>query len=319
MTIADRDDDRAAHTTAQRDDVHALVPLYLTACESEGKSPATLIAYRETLTIFLRLVESEGLPNSARTIGPPDVYRYIAAIRRAGVGDSTQHRRHREVKHFFSWLKRMELVSDNPFQKVPLIRIEQKVVRPYGPEELQAILGCFEAATELGSRNRAIVLFLLDTGVRASELVGLDLEDLDFLTGRARVRGKGRKQRVVAFGPEVIDALLHYFDFRGDVDGPLFRSLHGGRLTRHALGQVFVVVRHQTGLSRVHAHRFRHTFATVAIRSAAREIDVQHLLGHSTSTMVRRYTRTYDAEQAAGSHHLWSPVAILGAGQHSDP
>jgi len=314
MTSAAVRSNSESHTTVAADDLHTLVPVYLAACESEGKSPATLIAYRETLSLFLRLVASEGLSSTARAFTPPDVYRYVAAIRRGGVCDSTQHRRHREVKHFFSWLKRMDIVPDNPFQKVPLIRLEQKVIRPYGIDELQAILGCFDTDTECGARNRAIVLFLLDTGVRAAELVNLDLADLDFEAGRARVLGKGRKQRVVAFGPEVLDALLRYFDFRGDGDGPLFRSLRGGgRMTRHALAQLFLGVRQRTGLDRVHAHRFRHTFATVAIRSAAREIDVQHLLGHSTSAMVRRYTRTYDAEQAALAHHLWSPVAMLKA------
>ena len=68
----------------------------------------------------------------------------------------------------------------------------------------------------------------------------------------------------------------------------------------------------RAGVVGVHPHRFRHTFATMAIRAAAREIDVQHLLGHSTSAMVRRYTRTYDAEQAALAHSRFSPVGQLG-------
>ena len=67
----------------------------------------------------------------------------------------------------------------------------------------------------------------------------------------------------------------------------------------------------RAGVSHVHPHRFRHTFATMAIRSAAREIDVQHLLGHSTSSMVRRYTRTYDAELAAEAHASFSPAAQI--------
>lgn len=295
------------------DSFETLIPLYLAACEAEGKSPATLRAYRETLGLFMEMLEPESLPTTPRAFTAPDVYRYIAAVRRRGVSDATQHRRHREVKHFFAWLKRMDLVGENVFQKVPLIRLEQKVVPPYSTHELATILEAFDEWTERGTRNRAIVLFLVDTGVRASELVGLDLEDLDLVEGRARVvHGKGRKQRVVAFGPLVTDAVLHYLDFRGDEEGPLFRSLRGDRrLSRHALGQVFVKVRAQTGVGKVHAHRFRHTFATIAIRSAAREIDVQHLLGHSTSAMVRRYTRTYDAEQAARAHGDWSPARLM--------
>lgn len=290
-----------------------LIPLYLNACEAEGKSPATLRAYTETLDFFQRYVESLGLPSNPAEFTAPDVYRYLSAVRQRGVSDSTQHRRHREVKHFFSWLRRMDIVGENVFQKVPLIRLEQKVVAPYSPGDIANILDAFDPRTEHGIRNRAITLFLIDTGVRASELVGLDLEHLDFLNGRARVvHGKGRKQRIVAFGPHVTDAILRYLDTRGLEPGPLFRSLRGGgRLSRHGLQQVLRVAGSRAGLPKVHAHRFRHTFATMAIRSAAREIDVQHLLGHSTSAMVRRYTRTYDAEQAASAHHLWSPAAQL--------
>ena len=74
-----------------------------------------------------------------------------------------------------------------------------------------------------------------------------------------------------------------------------------------------------TGIPNIHPHRFRHTFATMAIRAAAREIDVQHLLGHSTSAMVRRYTRTYDAELAAAAHASWSPAARLALLPGEDP
>ena len=95
----------------------ALIPTYLAACEAEGKSPRTVTAYRESLHMFVRIAEAEGLPLHAEQVSVPDVYRYLAAVRRRGVSDPTQHRRHREMKHFFSWLKRMEIVADNPFQK----------------------------------------------------------------------------------------------------------------------------------------------------------------------------------------------------------
>jgi site-specific recombinase XerD len=98
---------------------HTLVPLYLDACEAEGKTPKTLAAYSESLTLYLRLVETEGLPYRVDEVTPPDVYRFIAAVRRRGVCDATQHRRHRELKHFFSWLKRMEIVPGEPLPEDP--------------------------------------------------------------------------------------------------------------------------------------------------------------------------------------------------------
>lgn len=289
-----------------------LIHLYLDAMEAEGKSPKTITAYRESLRMYLRIASTEGLPLDAGEITLPDVYRYIAAIRRRGICDATQHRRHREMKHFFSWLRRMELVNENPFQKVPLIRLEQQIVQPFSADDIRKLLAVLPPDTFLGARNRAITLFLLDTGVRASELVGLNLADIDLEVGRARVlHGKGKKQRVVAFGAGVAEALRGYLAFRGGADGPLFQTRQGGRMLPQGLIVLYQRVGRKAGVERVHPHRFRHSFATMAIRQAAREIDVQHLLGHSTSAMVRRYTRTYDAEQAALAHASFSPVAHL--------
>ncbi len=289
-----------------------LIPLYLAACEAEGKTPKTVLAYRESLEMYRRLALSEELPLRADSLTPADVYRYIAAVRRRGVCDATQHRRHREMKHFFSWLRRMELVADNPFQKVPLIRLEQQIVQPFGQDDVARLLAACHADTLLGARDRAITLFLLDTGVRASELTSLDLGDVDLVAGRARIlHGKGKKQRVVAFGHHVAVALRGYLAFRGEHAGPFFQTREGDRMRPQGLVVLYQRLGQRAGVEKVHPHRFRHTFATVAIRAAAREIDVQHLLGHSTSAMVRRYTRTYDAEQAALAHASFSPVAQL--------
>ncbi len=174
------------------------------------------------------------------------------------------------------------------------------------------MLAAYDETTLLGARNRAIILFLLDTGLRASELTNLNVADVDFEGGRARIlHGKGKKQRVIAFSPAVTDAVLHYLETRDDWFGALFQTRQGRRMRPQGLIVLFQRLSATTGIPHIHAHRFRHSFATMAIRSAAREIDVQHLLGHSTSAMVRRYTRTYDAEQAAVAHAAFSPVTSL--------
>jgi len=214
----------------------------------------------------------------------------------------------------FSWLRRHEVVAENPFQKVQLIRLEQQIIRPIELEEVRTMLAALDDSLRLGARDTALTLFLLDTGVRASEATGLDLVDLDLEHGRARVlNGKGKKQRVVAIGGAVRCAIERYLLFRGTAPGPLFQSRAGGRMASKRLILLYDRLSQRAGVSHVHPHRFRHTFATMAIRSAAREIDVQHLLGHSTSAMVRRYTCTYDAEQAAIAHSTFSPAAQLSS------
>ncbi len=290
----------------------ALARLYLSACSAEGKTPKTLTAYRETLNLYLRLARADDLPLEVTAVTLEDVYRYLAAVRRRGVGAATQHRRHREVKHFFSWLRRLGIVPANPFQQVPLIRLEQQIVQPFTPADIARLLAALDPHTLLGARDTALTLFLLDTGVRASEAVSLDLADLNLGARRARIlHGKGKKQRVVASADGVAAALQRYLALRAAAAGPLFQTRRGTRMRGQGLVVLYQRLGRRAGVEHVHPHRFRHTFATMAIRAAAREIDVQHLLGHSTSAMVRRYTRTYDAERAAETHASFSRVAQL--------
>lgn len=156
-------------------------------------------------------------------------------------------------------------------------------------------------------------MFLLDTGVRASECVSVRLDDVDWEGGRVRVlHGKGQKQRWVGLGVEARAALEVYLGDRGREPGGLFLSRSRTEMHSHALNVLLKRLGTQAGVTHVHPHRFRHTFATWAIRSQAREIDVQSLLGHSSLAMVQRYARTYSSDQAVLAHGQFSPVAQLG-------
>ena len=189
------------------------------------------------------------------------------------------------------------------------------------------LLGCCDARNPIGLRDRAILLLLLDTGIRVGELVKLELSDLDLAEQRLRVmHGKGNKRRVVAFGDDCKKALLRYLQGRGLSPGRLFFAAGGHRNLRpdsslqpNAVKQMLRRLGRQTGIPKVHAHRFRHTFATWAIEQGARELDVQYLLGHSTPDMGRRYSAPYNSEQAACAHAAFSPADRLSAVPASSP
>ena len=292
------------------------VPLYLKACEVEGKTERTVQSYDETLRHFIRAVDQLQLPNSVRAFGPAHVYLFMGWVRDRGVSAGTQHRRQREVKAFFSWCRRMGYVEENPFMRVPMVRREQKVVQPFSKEDITALLGACNPATCVGSRMKAMVFFLLDTGVRSSELVSIHLDDVFFDQHRVRVlQGKGRKQRWTAISDVAIEALRDYLDgYRGWSDGPLFQTVDRRPLRNHHMNVMFTRHGVKAGVRQVNPHRFRHTFATWAIRASARELDVQYLLGHSSPVMVRRYSATYDSEQAASAHAAFSPAMQLAGG-----
>ena len=183
------------------------------------------------------------------------------------------------------------------------IRLPQRIVQPYSAEEVSILLdACGE--TEVGTRDRAMIMTLLDTGLRCSEIVQIDLADVDFESRRIKVRfGKGNKQRVVPFAESCSVVLATYLDRRGLEPGPLFyaSNTHGALsngigLKPNGLKQMLRRLGRKTGIKKVHAHRFRHTFATWAIEHDARELDVQYLLGHSSSDMVRRYSFSYRSD-----------------------
>ena len=296
--------------------LHELAETYLTACDVEGKARSTIRGYRESLTRLQETGARLGFPAEVEAFTVQHVYAFLGALRERGASRAYQHRLHREVKAFFSWCKRFDVVSENVFARVPLVKLEQQIVQPFSTDDVRRLLAAINRGLRAGTRNYALVLFLLDTGVRASECVSVRLDDVDWERGRVRVlHGKGQKQRWVGIGEQARAALTDYLIVRGEAEGPLFLSERSGKgLHSLALNVLFNKLGQQAGVTHVHPHRFRHTFATWAIRSQAREIDVQSLLGHSSLTMVQRYARTYSSEQAVLAHEQFSPVAQLAMG-----
>lgn len=297
----------------------ALIDLYLLRCRVEGKSPNTVRAYGETLARFLVFAQKEGFARDVSGIAPAHLYAYLGGF--AHLSLETRHRYFREVRCFFNWLVAADYLKETPFRSLRNVRLPQRIVQPFSPDEVARLIACCDAGSPIGARDRAMLLTLLDTGIRCSELVQLNLEDLDLAAGRLRVlHAKGNKQRVVPFASRCRQALVGYLGFRGRAPGPLFLAAGQHRemrtsvvLKSNGLKQMLRRLGRQTSMPKVHAHRFRHTFATWAIEHDARELDVQYLLGHSSPDMVRRYASTYNCEQAARRHAAFSPADALPA------
>jgi len=303
----------------RQQDLASLIDVYLLRCEVEGKSTNTIKAYGESLRRFTEIAREEGFPEDVTRITPTHLYTYLG--RYTNYSLETRHRYFREVRCFFNWLVEAGYLQKTPFHSLRNVRLPQKIVQPFSPDEVARLLACCDPDTAIGARDCAVLLTLLDTGVRCSELVQLDLDDIDLDGGRLRIlHAKGNKQRVVPFASRCREALLRYLDMRGQEPGPLFlattghrRLLQGVALRPNGLKQILRRRGRDAGVPKVHAHRFRHTFATWAIEHDARELDVQYLLGHSCPDMVRRYTSTYNCEQAARRHAAFSPAEMLGA------
>jgi site-specific recombinase XerD len=137
------------------------------------------------------------------------------------------------IKTCFSCLRRMGIIEVNVFQRVPLVKMRLTIKAPFNVAEVKRLLDRQNRDTYGGCRNYALLLFLLDSGVRASQCVDVQLDDVNWEAGRVFVRhGKGEKQRWVGVGSRTVDALLDYVGrFRGDAPGALFQTMEGADFT----------------------------------------------------------------------------------------
>ena len=290
-----------------------LIETYLARCAVEGKSPRTIAAYRESLARFQRCLQEDGAPLDPDRLRPDHVIAYLARF--AARSPDTRHRYFREVRCFCTWLRAAGYTDNDPFRGLRNVRLPQQdraAARARGDRPPARVLrrrhGRWAAAIARSSSR------CWTPGLRCAEAVGLDLADCALPEQRLLVRhGKGGKDRIVPFAARCADALAAYLADRGTAPGPLFvaaryaRLNAGVRLRPNGLKQLLRRLGRAAGIPRVHAHRFRHTFATWAIAHDARELDVQHLLGHSSPEMVRRYSATYGSAQAAERHAAFSP------------
>lgn len=290
------------------DELANLIDEYMLTCAVEGKSPFTLKNYHRTLHRFLDYARGSEVTN-ARFI----ILNYLASM--STLRPSSRNTLFRQTKALFSWALEMRLVDSNPFDGLKNVRIPETIKVPFTPDDLRLLLNAASGSSGRATRDRAMIMVLIDTGMRLGELVGVRYEDIDFDSRRIIVKkAKGGHDRIVPFASRCSLALRQYIEVRSTRPGPLFLKsdtrgnlISGSALAAAGVRGALARVGDKAGVENVFPHRFRHSYATWATRNNARELDLQHLMGHRSPEMVRRYTRTYRSEQAAERHRDFSP------------
>ena len=204
------------------------------------------------------------------------------------------------LRSLFRYLHGRGIVGSNPARLVRTPRLPQKNPRFLSVREVETILALPDVDTDRGVRDRAILELLYASGIRISELTQLNLEDLSLPQRLVKVRGKGRKERIVPFGEKAQEALGRYLKARGKLllrrkssvePNALFLNLRGGRLSsRSTQRNLSEYVRKSELLLNVHPHLFRHSFATHLLNNGADLRSIQELLGHATLSTTQKYT-----------------------------
>jgi integrase/recombinase XerD len=207
---------------------------------------------------------------------------------------------------FGNWLAAEELAEAVVIRRLAKPRVPKKLIEPLNDDELRHLLA------NAGTRDQAILLLLLDTGLRVSEAAGIRFRDLR-QDGSIKVMGKGAKERLVPVGLSSRRAIGRYLAARGrgEPDEPVFLAELGTGLTYHGIQQILKRLKARAGLERrCSPHTFRHTFARNYLVNGGDVFSLQQILGHTTLDMVRRYVSLADTD-VAGRHDLASPADHL--------
>jgi integrase/recombinase XerC len=261
-------------------------------------SPATLRAYHREARALIGFLTAELGCGHPSDVTPLAVRSYLAHLHSRGLRPSSIARALAAVRTFFRFLVAEGVIEANPADAVPHphdVKRTPEIADRYAIEEL---LDGFPD-TAAGRRDRAAVELLYAAGLRVSELVALDLADVDLGQRIVRVRGKGRKERLVPFGRPASRAIQQYLPERAawrrgsvDNDDPLFVNQRGGRLSdRSVRRQLDRAVRRTADLNHLHPHALRHAFATHLLEAGMDLRAIQELLGHSSLATTQIYTK----------------------------
>lgn len=276
--------DRCTELMVLDDSNDKLIKLYAGCCMVDGKSKSTIGAYIYELGRMSRTLEK---PFTEYT--PLDIRKYLALKLNAGLKKTTVENCRAYICAFFTWLEMEEYVDKSPCRKIKPIKCDKEQEAPFSDTDIATIRDHIR-----GTRNRAIMEFLLATGVRAAELCSLERGDIDFTSLAVHIRnGKGGKSRITCMTPVCSKYLTLYLTTRDDNLPYLFITERGrAQLTTEALRVILNKVSQESGIGNMHPHRFRHTFATNCTRSGMKMEEVQLLLGHSSIETTRIYVTT---------------------------
>ncbi|WP_286236647.1 tyrosine recombinase XerC [Neptuniibacter halophilus] len=256
-------------------------------------SPHTLNNYSRDLLRFLEFVEEHRLAQWA-DVSARHVRQFAAQIHRQGLAGKSIQRTLSAVRSFYRFLAREQWVEQNPAEAVQAPKASRKLPNTLDTDQITRLLD-IPVSDALSARDLAIMELIYSSGLRVSELVGLDMQNLELAEHSLRVLGKGNKERELPVGRKALQALDRWFDYRdqlADYTQPaLFVSSRGGRISVRTVQQRMEYWGKRLGITgRVHPHRLRHSFASHMLESSGDLRAVQELLGHEDISTTQIYT-----------------------------
>jgi tyrosine recombinase XerC len=265
----------------------------------------TVEAYRTDLESFIHFLCNDYLSMARdqldlRRVDHLTIRSYLAHLGRRKLRRSSMARHLSALRSFFKYLMREGVVEANPARTVATPKREKQLPSVMQTAEVALLIEQADASTTLGMRDRAFLELLYASGLRISELVGIDLDDFELRAKLVKVRGKGSKERIVPFGSKAEEAVRAWLEVRGELahdpeEQALFVNYRGQRITTRSVRRLFDgYIRKAALRAGISPHTMRHSFATHLLNSGADLRGIQELLGHSSLSTTQKYTHLND-------------------------
>jgi integrase/recombinase XerC len=262
----------------------------------KNSSPYTVRNYTTDLTDFFHFLKSRGT-SSLRDIDRTILRDYLANLMERGFVKRSIARKLSAVRSLFRYLIREEIVQTSPVKNTTSPRIDRRLPEFLAADEMARLVESPDTSNPIGQRDRAILELLYASGLRVSEMVGLNVDSIDMDTREIRVWGKGSKERITLMGEPALNALQAYLiEGRQNLSGKrpsdaLFINRYGNRLTERSVQELLDKYARTVGITKkIHPHMVRHTFATHLLDGGADLRVVQELLGHASLSSTQIYT-----------------------------
>lgn len=250
-------------------------------------SAHTLLNYRLDIEEFLLFLGDSDLA----AVDYLTLRRFLASLREKQLKARTIARKLSSLRAIFRYMQREGLVLRNPARLLMTPKLDHTLPHFLTENEAEALLQSPEGDTACCLRDRAIFEIMYSSGMRVGELVGMNLSDLDLVGNIVKVRGKGRKERILPLGAPAVAALQEYLDNRKLASQAVFLNNRGGRLTARSIRNIINKYLPKAALKQnVHPHMLRHSFATHMLDRGADLRSVQELLGHVSLSTTQIYT-----------------------------
>ena len=297
------------------DDLNTWIDAFLVDRKAQNLSKTTLYFYQKKLQLFRRFMQKEHITAIAE-LTPELLRKYLPWLEETHHNAGGVHGCYRTLKTFLLWYEDENEPEGwkNPIHKIKAPKLSKEALAPV---ELETVTAMLEACANdyLGVRDKALLLLLLDTGARASEVCSMDVADLDQVNGGIVIRhGKGGKTRTVFLGKRARKALRAYLRARSDQQPALFVSRRGERLTYFALEQSIERAALRAKVDKPTPHMFRRAFALNCLRAGMDVYALKELMGHEDLQVLQRYLKLTEGDVAA-AHRQFAPVDRLFGGE----